>query len=90
MTIVAFQGTSEVLGMKFVEMTFKNDLYIEMAVQCRQLELFLQGDVDAIIIDINIFNALSAMLTGINQLKNTNVHPIFPVSRYSADLKIYN
>jgi polar amino acid transport system substrate-binding protein len=87
LTVVAFQGASEILGLRFFEMTTKNSLYIEMADQRRQLELFLQGDVDTIIIDINIFNALSEKLTGINQLKNINIHPLFPVSRYSAGFK---
>ena len=87
LTVVAFQGASEVLGKQFVEMTTKNNLYMEMADQRRQLELFLQGEVDAIIIDVNIFNVLSTKLTGINQLKNTTVHPLFPVSPYSAGFK---
>ncbi|MGS2719443.1 substrate-binding periplasmic protein [Paraglaciecola aestuariivivens] len=87
LSLVAFQGASQVLGDEFKVVAAKNHLYLEMADQRGQLELFLLGEVDAIIIDINIFSALSKKHTGQNHLNNVTVHPLFPMNRYSAGFK---
>jgi polar amino acid transport system substrate-binding protein len=86
-SLVAFQSASEVLGNQFAVAIAQNKLYLEMADQRRQLELFLQGDVEAIIMDINIFTALSKTLTGNDQRNQVTIHPLFPANRYSAGFK---
>ncbi len=86
-SLVAFQGASIILGREFLEVTSGNKLYVEIADQRRQLELLLQGEVDAIIADINIFTALSKSLTGTEQTDKVAIHPLFPVNRYSAGFK---
>ncbi|WP_158972492.1 ABC transporter substrate-binding protein [Paraglaciecola sp. L3A3] len=84
LSIIGFQSANKALGKDFTDMVNSNSLYIEMADQRKQVELFLQGQVDAIILDINIFDYLSSELRGSNQLNNVDIHPLFPLNPYRA------
>ena len=86
-SVVGFQSASDVLGADFAEAIQKNKLYIEIADQTQQLSLLLKGEVDVIIIDLNIFHYLSVKLTGSDQFDKVTVHPLFSPSRYSAGFK---
>lgn len=42
----------------------------------------MQGNVDAIVVDLNVFDYLSKKLTGKSQLEHVQVHPFFDINSY--------
>jgi polar amino acid transport system substrate-binding protein len=54
-SIVAFQGASKVLGADFRDTAAQNTAYQEMVDQRAQVDMLLQGRVQAIVLDRNIF-----------------------------------
>lgn len=86
-SVVGFQSASNVLGDDFAAAVRNNKLYLEVADQKRQLELLLTKQIDAIIIDLNVFHHLSVELTGTDQLDKVMVHPLFIPSPYRAGFK---
>lgn len=89
-SIVGFQNASWVLGKVFREAVKSSQLYIELPNQQRQVEMLLLGNVDAVVMDINIFNHFSRRLTGIDQMINVNIHRLFPASDYHVGFKDKN
>ncbi|MGJ8679244.1 substrate-binding periplasmic protein, partial [Paraglaciecola sp.] len=62
--LVGFQSAKDVLGDEYSNLVKGNSLYFEMADQKKQVELLLQGVVDAIVIDLNVFDYLSTEIAG--------------------------
>lgn len=85
--VIGFQSAQDVLGEEYLAVTSQNSLYFEMADQRKQVELFLQGDVEAIIIEINVFAYLSREITNQSQFENVNVHTFFPANAFRAGFK---
>ena len=54
-TLVAFQNASPILGSEFANAAKTSPLYIELPEQYRQVELLLNGKVDVVVMEINIF-----------------------------------
>jgi polar amino acid transport system substrate-binding protein len=54
-TVIAFQGATQVLGADFRDSAEQNSLYLEMVDQRAQVEMLLQGRVNSIVLDRNIF-----------------------------------
>ncbi|MEC4089630.1 MULTISPECIES: substrate-binding periplasmic protein [Pseudoalteromonas] len=80
--VIGFQNASLVLGMEYRLATASSPLYIELPDQQKQVELLLQGKVDVVVMDINIFNHLSKAVVGQDQMPNVSVHNLFPASPY--------
>lgn len=85
--VVGFQSAKDVLGDKYSALAKGNSMYFEMADQKKQVELLLQGGVDAIVIDLNVFDFLSKELTGDSQFEQVRVHPFFAINSYRAGFK---
>jgi polar amino acid transport system substrate-binding protein len=83
-TLVAFQNASPILGSEFANAAKTSPLYIELPEQYRQVELLLNGKVDVVVMEINIFKYFAEMITGISNIENFEVHNLFPLTRYSA------
>jgi polar amino acid transport system substrate-binding protein len=52
--------------------------------------MLLLGNVDAVVMDINIFNHFSRVLTGSNQMAAVSIHRLFPASDYHVGFKDIN
>lgn len=89
-SIVGFQNASWVLGKVFRQAVKSSHLYIELPNQKRQVEMLLLGNVDAVVMDINIFNHFSRLLTGADQMANVNIHRLFQASDYHVGFKDKN
>jgi polar amino acid transport system substrate-binding protein len=89
-SVVGFQNASWVLGKSFREAVKNSPLYIELPNQKRQVEMLLLGNVDAVVMDINIFNHFSRVLTGSNQMAAVSIHRLFPASDYHVGFKDIN
>tara|TARA_R110002167_G_scaffold42935_14_gene130068 strand:+ start:13575 stop:14360 length:786 start_codon:yes stop_codon:yes gene_type:complete len=87
LSVIAFQNASKILGEQFASAVESNVLYIELPDQRRQVEMLLNGSVDVVVMDINIFNYLSQQIMGENQMDNVHVHSFFPSTQYSAAFK---
>lgn len=80
--VIGFQSAKDVLGDEYAVIMKGNNLYFEMADQEKQVELLLQGSVDAIVVDLNVFDYLSKKLTGKSQFEKIKVHPFFDINSY--------
>ena len=49
--------------------------------------MLLQGNADVVVMDVNIFNHLSRISTGENQMDKVDVHYLFPKSGYRVGFK---
>lgn len=87
LSIIAFQNASKILGMQFANAVHANEYYFELPDQRRQAEMLLLGNVDVVVMDINIFNYFSQQISGENQMSRVNVHSFFPTTHYSAAIK---
>jgi polar amino acid transport system substrate-binding protein len=91
-SLVAFQNANKILGADFAQASKASPLYFELPDQLRQVELLLQGKIEVIVMDVNIFKHFAKVLTGNNQISEVNVHSLFPSTYYraviaSADLR---
>lgn len=89
-SIVGFQNASWVLGRSFRQAVKSSHLYIELPNQKRQVEMLLLGNVDAVVMDINIFNHFSRLIAGSDQMAKVNIHRLFPASDYHVGFKDKN
>lgn len=87
LSVIGFQSATEVLGKEYANAIKDSGLYIEMADQKKQVELFLLGNVEAIVIDINVFDYLSKEISGLSQFEKVNIHPLFPLNSFQAGFK---
>ena len=83
-TLVAFQNANKILGPDFAKATKASPLYIELPEQRRQVELLLDGKIETVVMDLNIFKYYARLITGTNNIENVEVHSIFPLTHYSA------
>jgi polar amino acid transport system substrate-binding protein len=87
LSVIAFQSASKVLGTDYASIVKSNLLYIELPDQRRQVEMLLIGSVEAVVMDVNIFNYFSQIIQGENQMSVVDVHGFFPATYYSAAIK---
>ena len=85
--VAAFQYAHKYLGYEFSKVAAKNPSYIEVPNQFQQVQLLLEGRVDLLVMDINIFNHIYKTLIGQETTSEPNIHPIFPDSPYSVAFK---
>lgn len=83
-TLVAFQNASKILGPDFAKAAKASPLYIELPEQHRQVELLLDGKVEVVLMELNIFKYFAKSITGTINMENVAVHSIFPLTHYSA------
>lgn len=83
-TLVAFQNASKILGSDFARAATASPLYIELPEQHRQVELLMQGKVEVVVMDLNIFKYFARSISGENYMENVDVHSFFPLTHYSA------
>lgn len=79
--VAAFQLANKYLGPEYEETVSRAKRYIEVPNQFRQVKLLLEGKVDVLVMDINIFNYYYAKING--NLNDVEVHYIFPPNPYS-------
>lgn len=85
--VAAFQSANKILGKGFAKAIDTTKQYIEIADQRRQTKLLFDKQVDALVMDINIFNTLSPMVGGAEDLSDVNIHPVFDKSPYRMAFK---
>ncbi len=78
--VVAWQGASVDLGEKFAEATQMAKLYVEVGNQEKQVELFLSGRANVLVIDVNIFKYYANQRN--LDLDSFNYNFIFPSQTY--------
>jgi polar amino acid transport system substrate-binding protein len=83
-SVVAFQSAKNVLGEEFNQMANKNTLYIELPDQRSQVELFWLGNIEAVVMDVNIFGYFSQVRHVTNWVELVDIHEFFPPTQYSA------
>ncbi|NCP66554.1 MAG: amino acid ABC transporter substrate-binding protein [Paraglaciecola sp.] len=83
-SVVAFQSAKTVLGEAFNQMATKNTMYIELPDQRSQVELFWLGNIDAVVMDVNIFGYFSQVSHVDNWMERVDIHEFFPPTQYSA------
>jgi len=83
-TLVAFQNARKILGPQFARAAKASPLYIELPQQHRQVELLLDGKIEMVVMDINIFKYFAQLIAGTGYMENVVVHNIFPLTHYSA------
>lgn len=81
-SMAAFQMASRVLGKPFNTATQSSPYYTELAEQHRQLEMLKQEKVQALIMDINIFNYFKS-----ENYPDVAVAKVFPISLYGLAFK---
>lgn len=86
-SIVAFQNADKILGIEFDQASKVSPLYFEVPDQHRQVSLLLDGRVEVIIMDVNIFKYFSNVIAGSSQISKVNVHSIFPSTYYRAAIE---
>lgn len=83
-SVIAFQKANKVLGKEFKTATSNNVFYTELPDQRRQVQMLLSGSVDLVVMDVNIFNYFSQLITGNNMTDKVVIFPIFPLTSYRA------
>lgn len=82
--VVSFQNARNLLGADFKRAVMFNSNYMEIAQQQAQVELFLTGKVDAIVIDKNIYHYFVSR----SRLKiNEQFHNLFQPTKYGMAFK---
>jgi polar amino acid transport system substrate-binding protein len=83
-SVVAFQSAKNVLGDDFKRMANKNNLYLELPDQRSQVELFWLGNIEVVVMDVNIFGYFSHVRKVTNWVELTEIHEFFAPTQYSA------
>lgn len=78
----AYQTASKNLGEEFTLAAHKAPLYVELPDQQKQVAMLLNGNVSVVIMDVNIFTHLQALLEPSHQLTPVTVHNLFAPNRY--------
>lgn len=86
-SIATFQLAHKVLGEEFSLAATSSPMYIQVANQEKQVELFLLGRVDVLVMDVKIFLHYLNKLDRIKQQSDIAFHYIFPVSPYRVAFK---
>lgn len=87
LSIAAFQSANKILGKSFAKTIDASEQYIEIADQRRQTKLLFENKVQALVMDINIFNTLSPIVGGAEDLSDVNIHTAFKKNPYRMAFK---
>lgn len=86
-SFVGFQNASIVLGERYALAAARSPFYLELPDQSHQVEMLLKGRVDAVVMDVNIFNYLSRSIMQQAHIDNVDIHPLFATSHYHLGFK---
>ncbi|OUL57597.1 substrate-binding periplasmic protein [Pseudoalteromonas ulvae] len=86
-SFVGFQNASIVLGERYAKVTTRSPFYLELPDQTHQVEMLLKGRVDAVVMDVNIFNYISRSVMQQAHIDNVDIHPLFATSHYHLGFK---
>lgn len=86
-SVAAFQMATTILGSHYASAVADSPFYIEVANQKRQTKLLFEDKVESVVMDVNIFNALSPLVGGESDHSDVDVHYIFPKSPYHMAFK---
>ena len=87
LSIAAFQNANKILGVDYGEQVKRSPSYVEIANQKNQTKLLFEKKVQALVMDINIFRALSPTVGGTSDFSDVDIHYIFPKSPYKMAFK---
>lgn len=82
-SIIGFQTARKALGEEFALAVENHPSYLEMPQQQRQVSMLMQGNVDVLVMDRNIFNHMKSKLPD-QQQKPVVIHELFGVTPYRA------
>ena len=85
-TIAAFQNSQKILGTDYAQATTNARYFTEVPDQGRQVQLLLNGKVNVLVMDINIFKHFLKVLSS-RSLTEFKIHRIFPPTDYSLALR---
>ena len=86
-SVAAFQNANKILGEDYAAAINQSPSYVEVANQKNQTKMLFDKKIDALVMDINIFNALSPTVGGDKDYLDVDVHYIFPKSPYKMAFK---
>jgi len=87
LSVAAFQNANKILGESYAQAIEKSPSYREIANQKSQTKLLFTGKVQAVVMDINIFRALSHAVGGKEDFSDIDIHYVFPESPYKMAFK---
>lgn len=87
LSIIAFQSANKILGEEFGNIVLKNQQYIEISNQFKQIKSLFDHQTNAVIMDINIFRRLSPLTGGKADYSDVDFHYIFDKSPYQLVFK---
>lgn len=85
--VVSFQNATKYLGQAFKNSVETMKTYSEKTDQTVPVAMLFLGRADAIVIDINIFNAVKSEIDKINTDSPITIHEIFPKNNMSVVFK---
>jgi polar amino acid transport system substrate-binding protein len=85
--VAAFQLAHKYLGAEFQRVVAQNNHYVELPNQFQQVKMLLEGRVDAVIMDINIFTFMFNSASSGMSFDDIIIHEIFPENKYSMAFK---
>lgn len=92
-SVVAFHSAKTVLCEEFSQMANKNTMYIELPDQRSQVELFWFGNIEAVVMDIDIFGYVSQVRRVTNCVELVDIHEFPPLpccNPYAALRETFN
>lgn len=85
-SFAAFQNSVKLLGDEYGKAAKRSPYFTEVTEQYRQIELLNEKRVQALVIDINIFNYYASQAERY-QPNDYSIHPVFSPSQYSLAFK---
>lgn len=85
-SVVAFQNAGIVLGQDFADNVAGNKFYTELPDQSKQVKMLMEGRVDIIVLDINIFRHIARKISE-DAMELVDVHWLFPPTDYRVGFK---
>ncbi|GGO66301.1 substrate-binding periplasmic protein [Bowmanella pacifica] len=85
-SVVAFQNAAIVLGEEFAAHAAASKLYTELPDQTKQVKMLMEGRVDIVVMDINIFRHVARSISE-DALSLVDVHWLFPATDYRVGFK---
>ncbi|WP_166425970.1 transporter substrate-binding domain-containing protein [Paraglaciecola sp. 20A4] len=82
--IAAYQTASKNLGAEYALAAKQAPLYVELPDQKKQVAMLLGGHVSVVVMDVNIFNDLQAILEPAASRKAVTIHNIFAPNSYQV------
>ena len=87
LSIAAFQNAHKILGTEYDAQVKASPTYVEVANQKNQTKMLFTNKVQALVMDINIFRALSPSVGGEEDYSDVDIHFVFPKSPYKMAFK---